>query len=43
MALPVNRMRAVHPGEVLREDYLVPLGLSVNAPAVALGVPATYP
>ena len=41
MALPVNRMRAVHPGEVLREDYLVPLGLSVNALAVALGVPAT--
>lgn len=41
MARPVNRMRAVHPGEVLREDYLAPLGLSVNALAVALGVPAT--
>ena len=41
MARPVNRMRAVHPGEVLCEDYLVPLGLSVNALAVALGVPAT--
>lgn len=38
---PVDRMRSVHPGEVLREDYLVPLGLSVNALAVALGVPAT--
>ena len=38
---PVNRMRAVHPGEVLREEYLVPLGLSVHALAVALGVPAT--
>jgi addiction module HigA family antidote len=34
-------MRAVHPGEVLREDYLAALGLSVNALAVALGVPAT--
>jgi addiction module HigA family antidote len=34
-------MRAVHPGEVLREDYLVPLGMSVNALALALGVPAT--
>lgn len=34
-------MRAVHPGEVLREDFLVPLGLSVNALAVALDVPAT--
>jgi addiction module HigA family antidote len=41
MARPVNRMRAVHPGEVLREDYLAPLGLSVNALAAALGVPAT--
>ena len=37
----VNRMRAVHPDEVLREDYLAPLGLSVNALSVALGVPAT--
>ncbi len=34
-------MRAIHPGEVLREDYLAPLGLSVNALALALGVPAT--
>ena len=38
---PVDRMRAVHPGEVLREDFLVPLGLSVNALSVALDVPAT--
>ena len=41
MARPVNRMRPVHPGEVLREDYLAPLGMSVNALSVALGVPAT--
>lgn len=41
MTRPVNRMRPVHPGEVLREDYLAPLGLSVNALAGALGVPAT--
>jgi antitoxin HigA-1 len=41
MKRPVNRLRPVHPGEVLREDYLAPLGLSVNALAVALGVPAT--
>ena len=41
MARSVNRMRPVHPGEVLREDYLAPLGLSVNALSVALGVPAT--
>src|SRR6267142_2213567 len=41
MSRPVNRMRAVHPGEVLREEYLAPLELSVNALAIALGVPAT--
>lgn len=41
MARPVNRMRAVHPGEVLREDYLAPLGMSVNALALALDVPGT--
>jgi len=41
MARPINRMRPVHPGEVLREDYLAPLGLSVNALAIALSVPAT--
>ena len=41
MSHPVDRMRPVHPGEVLREDFLVPLGLSVNALSVALGVPAT--
>jgi len=41
MAKPINRMRAVHPGEILREDYLAPLGLSVNALSIALGVPAT--
>lgn len=34
-------MRPVHPGEVLREDYLVPLGMSVHALATALRVPAT--
>jgi addiction module HigA family antidote len=41
MNRPRDRMRPVHPGEVLREDFLVPLGLSVNALAVALDVPAT--
>jgi len=35
-----NGMRPVHPGEVLREDYLVPLNKSVNALAKALNVPA---
>jgi antitoxin HigA-1 len=36
-----NGMRPVHPGEVLREDYLAPLALSVNALAKHLHVPAS--
>jgi addiction module HigA family antidote len=36
-----NGMRPVHPGEVLREDYLKPLGMSVNALAKALHVTAS--
>lgn len=35
-----NGMRPVHPGEVLKEDFLVPLGMSANALAKALRVPA---
>jgi addiction module HigA family antidote len=30
-----------HPGEVLSEEFLQPLGMSVNALAMALRVPAT--
>ncbi len=41
MANPTNKMRAVHPGEILREDFLAPAGMSVNALATALRVPAT--
>lgn len=33
-------MRPVHPGEVLREDYMEPLGLSSNGLARELGVTA---
>ena len=33
-----NRMRPIHPGEILREEYMLPLGLSANALARALGV-----
>jgi antitoxin HigA-1 len=36
---PINGMRPIHPGEVLREDYLKPLGMSANALAIALHVP----
>ena len=35
-----NRMRPVHPGEILREDYLVPLGMTATALAKSLNVPA---
>src|ERR1700716_2191534 len=35
-----NRV-TTHPGEMLREEFLKPLGLSVNALAMALRVPAT--
>lgn len=35
-----NGMRPVHPGEILREDFLKPAGLSANALARALKVPA---
>jgi addiction module HigA family antidote len=33
-----NGMRPIHPGEILREDYMAPLGLSANALARALAV-----
>ena len=33
-----NGMRPIHPGEILREEYMVPMGLSANALAHALGV-----
>jgi addiction module HigA family antidote len=26
-----NGMRPIHPGEILREDFLLPLGMSANA------------
>jgi addiction module HigA family antidote len=35
-----NGMRPVHPGEVLREDFLAPAGMTANALAKALHVPA---
>jgi addiction module HigA family antidote len=41
MPRPVNRMPAVHPGEILREDFLEPIGMTVNALSIALRVPAT--
>lgn len=34
-------MIAMHPGEILREEYMAPLSLTANALALALGIPAT--
>jgi antitoxin HigA-1 len=36
-----NGMRPIHPGEILREEYLSPFDMSPHALAVALRVPAT--
>ncbi|WP_293232287.1 HigA family addiction module antitoxin [Paludibacterium sp.] len=33
-------MRPIHPGEILREEFLSPLAMSANALALALHVPA---
>jgi addiction module HigA family antidote len=33
-----NGMRPIHPGEILREEYMAPLGLAANALARALRV-----
>lgn len=37
--LPVMRIRT-HPGEILREEFLVPLGMSARQLAEALDIPA---
>jgi len=34
-----NGMRPIHPGEILLEDYIKPMGISVRAVALALHVP----
>ena len=36
----MNNMRPIHPGEIIKEEYLKPLNMSVNALALALRVPA---
>jgi addiction module HigA family antidote len=36
---PKNRMPPIHPGEILLEEFLKPLGMSANALARALHVP----
>ncbi len=41
MGTPTNGMRPIHPGEVLREEFLVPMGLSAHA--LALGIQVSAP
>jgi addiction module HigA family antidote len=36
-----TRLLPIHPGEILREEFLSPLGLSAHQLALALRVPAT--
>lgn len=35
-----NNMRPIHPGEILREEYLGPLGMTPNALSIHLRVPS---
>ena len=37
---PNNKMRPIHPGEILREEFIMPLGMSAHALALELRVPA---
>ena len=36
-----KKLKPVHPGEILREEFMVPLGLSMNRVAMDLRVPVT--
>ena len=36
-----DRLPPIHPGEILREEFLIPLGMSSHELALALRVPAT--
>ena len=36
----VNGMRPIHPGEILREEFLIPMKLNAHALAMALRLPA---
>ena len=36
-----KKLKPVHPGEILREEFMVPLGLTMNKMAMDLRVPVT--
>ena len=42
MAQRKRKLAPVHPGEILREDFMAPLGLSINALARALRTPPNH-
>jgi len=37
-----DRLPPIHPGEILREEFLSPLGMSAHELALGLRVPATH-
>ena len=42
MAKRKRKIAPIHPGEILREEFMIPLGLSINALARALHVPPNH-
>ena len=36
-----RKLKPVHPGEILREEFMIPLGLTMNRVAMDLRVPVT--
>lgn len=39
--MSTNKMRPIHPGEILKKEFMEPFGLSSNALARAIGVTPT--
>ena len=40
--MTTEKLHPIHPGEVLLEEFLKPMGLSPNRLALAIGMPASY-
>ncbi len=38
--MATNKLRPIHAGEILREEFLAPLGITPHALAMSLRVPA---
>ena len=37
----MTKLTAIHPGEILTEEFLVPLGITKNRLSIDLGIPAS--